>query len=315
MIDLRSRSPGERRRSPGARRRLRARSVTRCSSGTIRTTTATPSDGVCWSGLSARRRSRTRRRTSKQTIVITWFLRSSRDVFFVGASGSTHAKGRVSGVRWTTRRTRTGRTWVTGNVGRWPTPACPSRGRSRACSSIATLPYQGVWMLGAEGVGHRRRCPTARRRRTRWAVCRRSALSARPTRRRRRRASRCAAPRCATTSRACSSTRWAAPGRTWRSSAGPCASAPAASSARRRSRRAGTRRRPTTARGLRPRHERVSRTAWPGATPTRPSTTRGVTVRCQWWGRDQGFAPPCNTTLSDALEYVVSSPIGFLDAA
>ncbi len=31
----------------------------------------------------------------------------------------------------------------------------------------------------------------------------------------------------------------------------------------------------------------------------------GAVVQCQWWGRDQGFTAPFNTTLSDAVEYTV----------
>jgi hypothetical protein len=31
----------------------------------------------------------------------------------------------------------------------------------------------------------------------------------------------------------------------------------------------------------------------------------GQRVNCQWWGRDNGYPAPNNTSLSDAIEYVV----------
>lgn len=38
-----------------------------------------------------------------------------------------------------------------------------------------------------------------------------------------------------------------------------------------------------------------------------PSSVAGNTVHCHWCGRDQGFPAPCNTTLSNALEYDIGS--------
>ena len=42
-----------------------------------------------------------------------------------------------------------------------------------------------------------------------------------------------------------------------------------------------------------------------GGVPLPALTQVGTTVGCQWWGRDPGFAAPDNSTLSDALEYIV----------
>jgi hypothetical protein len=42
-----------------------------------------------------------------------------------------------------------------------------------------------------------------------------------------------------------------------------------------------------------------------GGAPSSLLRLPGTAVNTQWWGRDPGFAPPFNTTLSDALQFVL----------
>jgi hypothetical protein len=44
-----------------------------------------------------------------------------------------------------------------------------------------------------------------------------------------------------------------------------------------------------------------------GGNPLPGLSVVGTIVHCQWWGRDPGFAPPNNTTLTNALKYTVGS--------
>lgn len=42
-----------------------------------------------------------------------------------------------------------------------------------------------------------------------------------------------------------------------------------------------------------------------GGTPSATLSVPGTVVRCQWWGRDPGFQPPNDSSLSNGVEYVV----------
>jgi hypothetical protein len=42
-----------------------------------------------------------------------------------------------------------------------------------------------------------------------------------------------------------------------------------------------------------------------GGSPQALLSTPGTTVNCQWWGRDPGFPPPNNTSLSNGLQFMV----------
>jgi hypothetical protein len=42
-----------------------------------------------------------------------------------------------------------------------------------------------------------------------------------------------------------------------------------------------------------------------GGNPAAALRVPGTQVQCQWWGRDPGFPAPSNSTLTDALEYMV----------